>query len=100
MPRATNTRPTKRLMNRSITTEMGAPLKTLDGELVTKLEVGLEVLAPTIFGWMKGCVRKRFGWDVEGKTIVAFVEWCEKRNCFVSSGAYHKSAAEELKVRE
>ena len=76
----------------------GSPLLDLDGELkVQELQVGMEVLAPTIFGYFKGIVRKDDqGWDVEGESVVAIAEWCLDRECFVSQSSYSKAAAEEL----
>lgn len=79
--------------------EQGTPLRTLDGKAVTELEVGMEVLVLTLFGWMKGRARKWLRhWDIEGENSVAIVEWNAVQNCFVSSGAYNKRAAEELQI--
>jgi len=78
----------------------GSPLLTVDGELhIRELQVGMEVLAPTLWGYFKGVVRKHDqGWDVVGESVVAIAEWSVERECFVSMSSYNKAALEELKL--
>lgn len=87
---------------RKVIIEKGSPLHTLDGkEEITEIAEGMEVLAPSLFGWFPGRVRKIDAeWQVEGEDTVALVEWDDKRKCYVSESAYHKAALKELRVKE